>query len=109
MSVLSSTWSALAPLGVGLFAFLGGAVSSYFVFKGNKMNVAIHEKTANTQQVETIFHAYSSVVDDLHSEVDRLKELLNQLRLEQEACEERNALLLEEVEELKVRIENLER
>jgi predicted nuclease with TOPRIM domain len=107
MAFLGIDATLVLPFGVAALAFLGGGISSYLVFRGTKMNVAIGEKSANTQQVETIFNAYSHVVDDLQSEVNRLKELLNNLRIEQQICEERNMLLVTEVAELKIRIGNL--
>lgn len=55
-----------------------------------------------------IFGGYSQIVEDLQNEVERLKETIEALRTEQEACEARNVTLHNELIELRARIALIE-
>lgn len=99
----------LVTLLAAVLAFGGGIVSSFLVLRGQKMSVSVQAKTANTQQVEMIFGGYSQIVEDLQNEVERLKETIEALRSEQEACEARNVVLHNELVELRKRISLIER
>lgn len=55
-----------------------------------------------------IFGGYSQIVEDLQNEVERLKETIEDLRSEQEACEARNVILHNELLELRARILQIE-
>jgi peptidoglycan hydrolase CwlO-like protein len=105
-NVLGST--PVVFIGSAVLAFLGGLVSSFLIFRGQKLSVDVQKKSANTEQVETIFTGYSQMVEDLQREVERLKVTIEDLRTEQEACEERNKLLETEIVDLQSRISIIE-
>ena len=90
-------------------SFITGTVSSYFVFRGQKVQARAQNKTAAAQQVEVIFGGYSQIVQDLQEELERLKSLVEELRAEQDICEARNLALENEITELRSRISNLEK
>lgn len=100
--------TAIAALVAAILAFISGLVSSYLVFRGQKMSAKVQAKSANTEQVETIFGGYSQMVMNLQQELARMRDQLEELRTEQEACEERNRVLEGEIVELKQRIVVLE-
>lgn len=91
-----------------VLAFGGGIVSSFLVLRGQKMSASIQARSANTQQVEMIFGGYSQIVEDLQNEVERLRETIETLRAEQEACEARNVTLHSEIIDLRKRISLIE-
>lgn len=72
------------------------------------MSTAVQAKSANNEQVEMIFGGYSQIVEDLQNEVERLKETIENLRSEQEACEARNVVLHNEIIDLRSRIAMIE-
>lgn len=98
----------IVTLLASLLSFGGGTLSSFLILRGQKMSVSVQSKAANTQQVEMIFGGYSQIVDDLQNEVQRLKETIEDLRSEQEACEARNVVLHNELLELRARIALIE-
>ena len=106
MNDSTSVW--IGILG-SVLGFAGGGISSYFVFRGQKLNTSVQAKSANAQQVEVIFGGYSQMVEDLHAELGRMREIIDELRAEQEACEARNSALEQEIVELRTRISNLEK
>lgn len=89
-------------------AILTAGMSLYGTSRTTKRQQKLDESTNNTVQVQTIFDGYSRIVADLHAEVQRLHGLINELHLEQEACEKRNDLLENEIAELQARICKLE-
>lgn len=94
---------------VSIFAFIGGLVSSFLMFRGQKINALVEQGHVATEQVESIFDGYSQMVEDLQNEVGRLKLTIDGLRIEQEACEVRNAMLHQEIIDLRKRILSLEK
>lgn len=101
--------SVLVAILTSVLGFAGGIASSYFMFRGQKVNAVAQNKTAAAQQVEVIFGGYSQIVQDLQEELDRLKTTIEELRSEQEACEARNIALENEITDLRSRISNLEK
>ena len=99
----------LATVLASVLAFGGGITSSFLVLRGQRLSTSIQSKTANTQQVEMIFGGYSQIVEDLQNEVERLKETIENLRIEQEACEARNVVLHKELIDLRSRIMEIEK
>lgn len=84
------------------------AISSFVVFRGQKLAAKVDFKGVENEQVKTIFDGYGSIVDDLRNEVMRLKDVIEGLQLEQDECLKQNYALLAEVELLKHRIHQLE-
>lgn len=99
---------ALLTLLASLLSFGGGIFSSFLVLRGQKLSTAVQAKSANNEQVEMIFGGYSQIVEDLQNEVERLKETIENLRSEQEACEARNVVLHNEIIDLRSRIALIE-
>lgn len=92
----------------GVFGVAGVCVSSYYVYRGQRMKSSIESTSAATQQMEAIFKGYSQIVSNLQNEVDRLKMTIEELRLEQIACEKRNDVLNSHIEHLHNRLASLE-
>lgn len=93
----------------GVFGVFGICVSSYYIYRGQRMKASIDETSAATTQMDAIFKGYSQIVANLQDEVNRLKATIEELRLEQIACEERNDLLNIQVEQLSARLASLEK
>jgi archaellum component FlaC len=94
----------ISPIAAALAAFL----STYAVMRGQRSEEKRTEVTNNTEQIQTIFDGYSRIVADLHAEVQRLHNVVDELHKEQEACEERNVFLEKEISEAMGRICRLE-
>lgn len=91
------------------FAGLVGALTTSFVrFVKDKRKFSIDNRIQNNADVQTIFDGYARIVDELRIEVERLTLIIQSMQLEQEACEQKNALLEKEVELLEARICSLE-
>jgi archaellum component FlaC len=90
----------LSPIGAAIAAFL----STYAVMRGQRSEEKRTKITNNTEQIQTIFDGYSRIVADLHSEVQRLHTLVDELHRETEICEERNVVLEKEITEVMGRL-----
>ena len=73
----------------------------------NKTAKQVHESN-RLDHDEALLAAYSQMVDDLKGEVDRLKDVIDGLRVEQEDCDRRNKELGEKVKNLSFRLSQLE-
>lgn len=95
-----------------IFSSIGSALvavlTTYGVMRGQKSAEHQTEVTNNTAQIQTIFDGYSRIVADLHAEVQRLHQIVDDLHKEQEACEERNIVLEKELEDVMGRLCRLE-
>lgn len=73
---------------------------------------ALHRKSTSehnrTEHTETLLGGYTQIVEDLRGEIDRLNNVIIDLRKEQEECERRNEEMAKVVNELKLRVGFLE-
>jgi chromosome segregation ATPase len=92
--------------GLGL---VGLIVSSIVYLKSQHLRADVDHETVATEQLQTIFDGYGGIVEALQEELDRLKLTIEELRLEQDACEKRNGMLSIEILELHHRIATLEK
>ena len=83
-------------------------ISSYAVIRGQRQQAKSESRAHTNAEVQTIFDGYGQIVEELRIEVERLMTTIAILQEEQAACEERNNALIQEVEELKERLFQLE-
>lgn len=98
-----------ASLYVSLSSIIVALISSYAVIRGQRYQEKNDSRVQGNAEVKTIFDGYGQIVEELRIEVERLMTTIAILQEEQAACEERNNALIEEVEELKERLFQLER
>jgi len=91
--------------GVGIFGLL---VSSFVYLRSQRLKNEVEHETVATEQMQTIFDGYGQIVSSLQDEVERLKVVIEDMQIEQQACDQRNELLTMEVTELRERIATLE-
>lgn len=85
-------------------AFISGAV----IMRGQKLSNRSQDRLQSNEEVKTIFDGYGQIVEELRIEVQRLMLVIAILQEDQVACEQRNDELLEEIEQLKLRLNQLE-
>lgn len=93
---------------VAVSSIIVACISSYAVIRGQRQQAKSESRTHSNAEVQTIFDGYGQIVEELRIEVERLMTTIAILQEEQAACEERNNALIEEVEELKQRLFQLE-
>jgi len=89
------------------FGLIGIVLSGYFIIKINRIKSKAQNTTAASEQFQTIFTGYVTLVDSLQDELERLKLKLLLLEEEQAACERRNEELMIEVHELKSQFDKM--
>lgn len=94
--------------GVGALGLAGVIFSSIMLYRGQRLKSATERENVSVVQMEAIFSGYNQIVVSLQAEVERLKIVIEDLRVEQLACEERNDMLKQEVIDLQERIMYLE-
>jgi hypothetical protein len=94
---------------VALSSVAVAIISALVMIRGQRQQSHNESKAHTNAQVQTIFDGYGQIVEELRIEVERLMTTIAILQEEQAACEERNNTLIDEVEELKHRLVQLER
>ena len=94
---------------VSISTLLTGAISALVAYLGQSRSTEIVKEENRLDHNEALLEGYSQMVDDLRGEVLRLKEIITELREEQEECDRRNRELITEVGKLKLRIVELEK
>lgn len=92
----------------GVIGLIGMIIAGLFYVKLQRIKSRPEVTTAASQQFETIFNGYVTLIESLHDELERLKLKLLILEQEQVACEKRNEELMMEVHELKARFDSME-
>lgn len=92
----------------GVIGLIGMIIAGLFYVKLQRIKSRPEATTAASQQFETIFNGYVTLIESLHDELERLKLKLLILEQEQVACEKRNEELMMEVHELKARFDSME-
>jgi peptidoglycan hydrolase CwlO-like protein len=100
--------SILQSVAIAISTAFAAVLSTVAVMRGQSRQAEQADETNNTAQIQTIFDGYSQIVSDLHAEVKRLHDVVDELYKEQEACEERNSVLESEITDLMTRICKLE-
>lgn len=95
-------------IGAGAFGLAGVVFSSFMLYRGQKLKNRVDRENVSVNQMETIFAGYNQIVMSLQAEVERLKLVIEEMRTEQIACEERNDMLKQEIIDLQERIMYLE-
>lgn len=90
-----------------LFGLAGIILSGFFYVKIHRIKSKPQNTTAASEQFQTIFTGYVTLVETLQDELERLKLKLLLLEEEQAACERRNEELMMEVHELKTRLDSM--
>lgn len=93
---------------IAISSVLVALVSTFAVIRGQRQQSKSEERAHSNAEVQTIFDGYGQIVEELRIEVERLMTTIAVLQEEQAACEERNNNLIEEVEQLKKRLFQLE-
>ena len=93
---------------VAISSVLVALISGLVVIRGQRQQSRSESRAHSNAEVQTIFDGYGQIVEELRIEVQRLMTTIAVLQEEQAACEERNNALIEEVEELKQRLFQLE-
>lgn len=91
--------------GLGLVGLL---ISSFVYLRSARLKNDVEHETVATEQMQTIFDGYSQIVSSLQTELERLKVVIEDMQIEQQACDQRNEMLTMEVTELRERIATLE-
>ncbi len=94
---------------VAISSVLVALISALVMIRAQRNQSKNEYRSHTNAEVQTIFDGYGQIVEELRIEVERLMTTIAILQEEQEACEERNNALIEEVEELKKRLFQLER
>lgn len=85
-----------------------GGVSVWVKHRNSNNKKADDIARNKNKHTETILGGYSKIVEDLQGEVERLNDVIADLRKEQEECERRNEAMAKVVEELRRRVAHLE-
>jgi hypothetical protein len=93
---------------VAMSSVLVAIISAAVMLRGQRNQAQNESKVHSNAQVQTIFDGYGKIVEELRIEVERLMATIAILQEEQVACDERNNALIQEVEELKHRLVQLE-
>lgn len=93
---------------IAIGSVLTGGMSLWMALKKTSTQKTMNDQNVRQEHTETILDGYSKIVEDLRGEVDRLNEIITDLRKEQEECERRNEELAKVVNELKQRVAFLE-
>lgn len=93
---------------VAASSVIAAIISAFVVIRGQKQDSHNEHRKHSNAEVQTIFDGYGQIVEELRIEVARLMTVIAILQEDQAACEERNNALIDEVEELKERICQLE-
>lgn len=93
---------------VAMSSVLVAIISAAVMVRGQRQQSHSESKAHTNAQVQTIFDGYGKIVEELRIEVERLMATIAILQEEQVACDERNNALIQEVEELKHRLVQLE-
>lgn len=91
--------------GIGL---VGLVISSFVYLRSQRLKTEVEHETVATGQMQTIFDGYAQIVASLQDELERLKVVIEDMQIEQQACDQRNEMLTMEVTELRERIATLE-
>jgi chromosome segregation ATPase len=94
---------------VSISTVLTGAISALVAYLGQSRSAEVAKEEHRLDHNEALLEGYSQMVDDLRGEVSRLKDIINEMRIEQDECDRRNRELLKEVVQLKLRIGQLEK
>lgn len=86
----------------GLAGLLTAAVTAWFAFRASN-------GTTRVQEIQTVMDAYTDLVENLRSEVDRLRDQIAVMYLDMTRCEQRNMKMAEELATLKKQFAQLER
>jgi predicted nuclease with TOPRIM domain len=97
-----------ASVYLAISSIVAAMISAFVVVRGQKTSASVDERRHTNAEVQTIFDGYGQIVEELRIEVERLMTTIAILQEEQAACDERNNALIEEVEELKARLSQLE-
>lgn len=92
-------------LASSVFGLVGLIISGTFYVKMQRIKSKPQATTAASEQFQTIFNGYLTLIESLQDELERLKLKLVILEQEQAACEKRNEELMLEVHELKTRLD----
>lgn len=87
---------------------LAALIPAWVLIRKHKVEDRAVAVSAANEQVSSIFTVYGQIVTDLREEVERLKSELEDVRLEQQACEARNVQLEALISELVNRVRSLE-
>lgn len=97
---------------VAIFAsvatLLSGLISALIAYSAQYKNILVTKENNHLDHNDSLLGAYSQMVDDLRSEVSRLKTTIDQMRIEQSECDKRNFELEQLVHNLHNRLEKLE-
>jgi predicted nucleic acid-binding Zn-ribbon protein len=93
----------------GSVGVAGLLLSSFVYLRSQRLKTSVEHEAVHTEQMQTIFDGYGGVVSTLQEELERLKLIIEDMRIEQEACERRNSVLSIEILELHQRIASLEK
>lgn len=93
---------------VAVSSVLVAIISAVVMLRGQRQQSRNESRMQSNAQVQTIFDGYGQIVEELRIEVERLMTTIAILQEEQVACDERNNALIQEVEELKHRLVQLE-
>jgi hypothetical protein len=93
---------------VAVSSVLVAIISAAVMVRGQRQQSKSDSSIHTNAQVQTIFDGYGQIVEELRIEVERLMTTIAILQEEQVACDERNNALIQEVEELKHRLVQLE-
>ena len=94
---------------VSISTVLTGAISALVAYLGQSRSAVVTQEGNRLDHTEALLEGYSQMVDDLRGEVSRLKDIINEMRIEQDECDRKNRELLKEVVQLKLRIGQLEK
>jgi peptidoglycan hydrolase CwlO-like protein len=94
---------------VSISTVLTGAISALVAYLGQSRSAVVTQEGNRLDHNEALLEGYSQMVDDLRGEVSRLKDIINEMRIEQDECDRKNRELLKEVVQLKLRIGQLEK
>jgi hypothetical protein len=97
-----------ASIYLAISSLLAALISAFVVVRGQKTSASVDARRHTNAEVQTIFDGYGQIVEELRIEVERLMTTIVILQEEQAACDERNNALIDEVEELKARLSQLE-
>lgn len=92
---------------VALVSALGGALTSFFAFKGKKAEADSPIESVYVKEMQEIIREYKSQKEALQQEANELKQLVEQVKLRNSDLELENKRLKSEVEEFKKEIKEL--
>ena len=99
----------LTPILVSISTLLTGLVSAMIAYRAQSKQTEVQSKDIDFDHNESLLQGYSGMVDNLRSELERLNRVIDEMREDQEACDKRNQELTQEVNELRIRVSELEK